>query len=241
MDEPVFYKLDGESSLMIYPVNVKDSMLFLSCCNILSFNKNEINSIDVIKMSYLQFMIEYLLTEESNAKKLYYVLNLCLKMDNPRIYYDKEERKHYIVDEETGIVLNSNQFEDIRRIIMYQNILGYDDTYVDSDLKKSIEQTKALKMAGLEPISLERKMAIITAHCGISKKEQKEMTYRSHSLLFQEVCSEVEYMATKPIALYGGVGDKVEWIHRKVKGKFDDYFTSVNNIQNKLGNGVSSQ
>ena len=69
-----------------------------------------------------------------------------------------------IADDEADVLINSRQFEDIRRIIMYQNVLHYDDSYVDSDLKKAMEETDALKHTGTELTSVERKMAIITAH-----------------------------------------------------------------------------
>ena len=78
-------------------------------------------------------------------------------------------------------------------------------------------------------------MAIITSHCGINKKEQLKMTIRSHSLLFQEVSREVEYICTKPIAIYGGKSETINWIFEKRKGKFDDYITSKESYNKSMG------
>jgi hypothetical protein len=63
------------------------------------------------------------------------------------------------------------------------------------------------------------------------------MTYRAHSLLFEEVCGEVDYTTTRPIALYGGKADDVRWIFKKEKNKFDGYITDADKYTNSMGNG----
>ena len=93
-----------------------------------------------------------------------------------------------------------------------------------------------LKNKNLEIPNLERKIAIITAHTGLSKKEQLEMTYRSHSLLFEEVCSEVEFVTIRPVALFGGNGDKLDhWIFKKKKDKIENYLTNVDKYTKSMG------
>lgn len=93
-----------------------------------------------------------------------------------------------------------------------------------------------LKNKGIEIPTLERKMAIITAHSGISKKEQMEMTYRSHTLLFEEVYGEVEFTTIRPIALYSGSGDKLDhWIFKKKKDKMEGYITNVDKYAQSMG------
>ena len=55
-DAPVPYEIDKEhNSIDIYPVALKDSPLFFSSCDILTLPKDEINSVEVIQMSYLDF------------------------------------------------------------------------------------------------------------------------------------------------------------------------------------------
>ena len=92
-----------------------------------------------------------------------------------------------------------------------------------------------LKNKNLEMPSLERRMAIITSHCGISKKEQLSMTFRSHSILFQEINNEVEYMCTKPLAIYANKSEEIQWIFKKKKDKFSDYITSVEDYNKSMG------
>lgn len=136
-------------------------------------------------------------------------------------------------------MIHAKQFEDIRRIIMYQNILHYDDSYVDADLKKAMQETDELKNKNIVVPSVERKMAIITSHCGLSKLDQQKMTYRAHCVLFEEVCGEVEFTTVRPIALYGG--QKIDhWIYKEKKGRFDGYIMEAGAYTGKFGADYNS-
>lgn len=238
-DAPVPYEIDKEhNSIDIYPVALKDSPLFFSSCDILTLPKDEINSVEVIQMSYLDFLVKEVFKEERQKIKLFYILRLCLKTENPQLFPD-EKGRFYIYDEATGVKITAKQFEDIRRIIMYQNIIGYDDSYIHPDLKQSIEETKSLRMSSLDMPDLERKMAIICAHTGMPKQDQLKMSLREHEMMFQEICGEVDFMTTRPIAVYGGKTEEMgHWIFKKKKGKFDEYLTAVDNVTSKLGTGM---
>ena len=66
------------------------------------------------------------------------------------------------------------------------------------------------------------------------------MTFRSHSLLFEEVCGEAEFNTTRPFSLYACMQDKknkeVEhWIYKKKKNKFSKYFVSDKEYNKNMG------
>lgn len=239
-DKPVEYKLDNYI-LKIYPINVCDSEYFLSSINLFTVDKNATPSVEIIQMSYLQFIIDILLTQnKSNLDRFVNLLTLCLHMKAPKIELN-ESGKPLLVEGNNEYSINGQQFEDIRRIILYQNLLGYDDTYINPDLKKAMAEMDELKNKGYENLTLERKIAIITAHTGISKKEQLEMTYRSHSLLFEEVFGEVEFTTIRPVALFSGNGDKLEhWIVKKKKNKMDNYVTKVDEYAKSMGSNQNA-
>lgn len=239
-DLPVSYELDKKGNYInIYPISLKDSSLFYSSCDILTIPKDEINSVEIIQMSYLEYLTRYEFQQEVQQKKLYFILSLCLKMNDPRLFLD-EKKKIYIYDEKSGIKLTSKNFEDIRRIIMYQNIVGYDDEYINPELREAIEETKKLRFLNVEAPDLERKMAIISAHNGMTKKQQMEMSLREHEIVFQEICGEIEYMTARPIAVYAGKASEVNWIYPKKKGKLDDYISSVDDVKSKFGNAMKT-
>lgn len=237
-DKPVPYKLSDTAQIEIMPISVSNSEIFLSSCDVIQIDKNALNSVDIIQMSYLDFLIRVVFPSDESRlmlDKFCSILKLCLNIEAWKIKTNKK-RKASIVAADDSFEITGKQFDDIRRIILYQNIPQYDDSYIDPDLKKAMDDVDRLKSQNIEIPNIERRMAIITAHCGISKKEQMDMTYRSHTVLFQEVYGEVEFETTRPIMLYAGKGNEIDhWIYKKKKDKFDGYITSVESYNKSMG------
>lgn len=233
-DLPAEYKI-GDKILHIYPISVKDSEVFLSSMSVISIDKNAVDSVEIIQMSYLDFVYKVLFQDVVNVSKFLNILKYCLHINKPFVGYTEQNRP-YLRDNETGLEIKAKDFENIRRIILYQNLIHYDDEYINPDIKKMMSEVDAVKGVGVEQPTIERKMAIITAHCGISKQEQMDMTFRSHSLLFEEVYGEVEFETTRPIMMYAGKGNEIDhWIYRKKKGKFDGYMTDTDRYAQTMG------
>ena len=241
-DEPVEYKLQNKKTIKIYPILLKDSEIFLSSVNLLKIDKNVISSVEIIQMSYLQFICDILLMQNNdNKQRLLNLLILCLHQNNLKIFKDEKGRP-FLANENFDIIINRFDFEDIKRIILYQNLVHFDDSYINPEFKKAIEETEKLKCKNIDFPTLERKIAIITSHTGITKKEQLEMTYRSHVLLFEEVCGEIDFITIRPIAMYCGKGAEFgHWIYKKKTNKFDNYITNVENYKKKMGDGTIRQ
>lgn len=235
-DEPVPYTVSDKKEILIKPILLKDSMLFLTSCDLLTVDKNSLPSAEIISMSYLEFLFKCLIKDESSLQKLINILVLCLGIKTPRIAKD-EFGKLYLIDTNLDIKITGRQFEDIRRIILYQNIPHYDDSYINPDLKKAMDETDLLKNKDREVPTLERKMAIITAHCGIAKKDQMEMTLRAHTMLFEEVCGEVEFTTTRPIAMLSkeSASKMDHWIYKRKKDKLEGYITDVDQYYKSMG------
>lgn len=235
-DRPVEYQLKSGKTLNIYPVSVADSEIFLSSMGVIDVDKNASPSVEIIQMSYLAFIYNVLFQDQLNVSRFVSILKYCLHIEKPEVGFD-DNGKPYLRGE-NNIDIKEKDFEEIRRIILYQNIVHYDDEYINPDAKKAMEEMDKIRSVGIESPTIERRMAIITAHCGISKQEQMNMTYRSHSLLFEEVYGEVEFTTVRPVMLYVGKDNEMEhWIYKKKKDKFDDYFTSVSEYGKKFGVG----
>lgn len=243
-DKPVPYVLDEKKNwiIEIKPIKLADSEIFLSAVHVISQDKDSIPDPKIIQMSYLQFVIEVMFNAPVNVQAMIIIAKLCLGID--RLGVKKNELGRYcLIDQDTGCQINQKQFDEIRKIIMKQNFADYDDEYMHPDLKKALDETKELKNKYIDMPALERKMAIITAHCGLPKHEQERMTYRSHCMLFKEVCGEVNFNVSAPIALQYGKGNEFEdWIFKKTKGKFDDGVISVADYNRSAGgNGEVGQ
>lgn len=222
----------------IIPVKLRDYIIFIESADILCIDKNSLPSVEIIQMSYLEFLVKIILQENLNKDKFINILKLCLNFKNPYIYFN-ENNKPVIFDRDKNIEINEKQFEKIRRVIMYQNILHYNDKYINPELKKAMVEVDELRNKNLNTPNLERKIAIITAHCGILKKDQLEMTCRSHSLLFEEVCGEIEFLTVRPIALYSG-NEIDHWIFKKNRNKFNDYITKIDDYAKSMGTDSSN-
>lgn len=236
-DKPVPYKLSEDNVVYINPVGLVDSETFVASCSILQIDKNALPSVEIIQMPYLDFLMRLVIpSDETKVQldKFFNIMRLCTGWEN---WLPIVEENHIILkNNETGATINHKQFDDIKRIILYQNLLGYDDSYVNPDIKKAIDETNELKMAAYKSVSLERKIAIVTAHCGLPKREQLEMTMRAHQLLFNECVDEVEFTTTRPIAVYAGKTNEMEhWIYKRKKDKYSDYVMSVEEYSKSIG------
>ena len=243
-DKPVPYKLKCGKELYILPISLSDSVLFLTSYGILDIDKNSASDAEIISMPYLKFLAKRVLPFSDLPKQqLINICILCLGFKYPSLKIDEKD-KVYLCDinketDEENFRISSKEFDDIKRIILYQNLPNFDDSYINPELKERMKEVDELKNKNLETPSLERRIAIITSHCGISKSEQLSMSFRAHSILFQEVNNEVEYMCTKPIAVYGGKAEEVQWIFKKKKDKFSDYITSVEDYSKSMGGNDS--
>ena len=244
-DKPVPYKLSDTTHIDITPISVYDSEVFLSSCDILQIDKNALNSVEIIQMSYLDFLLKVMLpTDQSGLMldKFCNILKLCLGMPDWKIKMDKKKRISILAPDDS-FEITGKQFDDIKRIILYQNVPHYDDTYVDPDLKKMMGEVDRLKSQGISTPNLERRMAIITAHCGIDKQTLMHYTMRSLQLLFEECAGEVEFTTLRPIMLYAGKAKELEhWIYKKKKDRLDGYITSVESYNKSMGgDGIVKQ
>lgn len=245
-DKPVPYKLKCGATIEIKPVKMTDSMIFLSSCGILDIDKNRSSDIEVIQMSYLKYLYAKLFQVEAFKQQMVNICILCMGFTIPFIRLDDKGKAILvnleIYDNENGekdireiFSITAKEFDEIKKIILYQNIIDYDDSYIDPELKANMAEMDALKARGVEAPNLERKIGIISSHTGITKSQQMEMTLREHTQLFEEVIGEVEYISLKGVATYGGKSDDVRWVYRKSKNKYDEYITSVEKYNKSMG------
>lgn len=237
-DKAVPYQLSGDCVIDITPVMIEDSELFMSCVGILTIDKNSSADVEIIQMSYLKYLIVKILSQsEQYVDMLSVISNKCLGAMFWRADIDKNGKAWLkIYKQEVEYKISAKQFDEISKIILHQNILHYDDTYVNPEIMKNINEQNRLKSLGYASPSLERKMAIITAHCGIPKKSQLLMTFREHQVLFEEVVGEVDYTTKRPAAIYAGKDSEIDhWIYKKQKNKLDGYSTSVEQFNKFMG------
>ena len=235
-DLPVPYSLKCGKKIYISPVNIKNSNLFRFSTPVFMADKDSIPDPKIIQMSYLQFISDVLINNNDDFRILLgNLLVLCLNLKSPNLLKDEMNRP-YIYDNNLKISITHKEFDDIKRIILHQNLLRFDDEYISPDIKAMMNRVDKIKHGNVVEPSLERKMAIITAHCGLSKKDQEEYTMRSHQALFNECVGEVEFTTTRPVTLiFGGKNKFDHWIYKEDKGKYAGYMVSMGEYKKSFG------
>ena len=234
LDEPVPYKLKTGQEILIKPIMVKDSMLFMASVDVLKIDKNSSGSVEAIQASYLKFLQKMIFpSNDIMVQKFLNILDLCLELKG--IYLCNDEMERTFIQTESGIVISAKEFDDIAKIILYQNLPDYDDKYINPDIKKSMQEVDRLKNKDYESPDFERQMGMIESHTGILKEQLLKKTWRSFQILFREVCGEIEFYTTRPAAIAVGAGDKVDhYIFKKRKDKFDGYFVDMNKFSHEV-------
>lgn len=234
LDEPVPYKLKTGQEILVKPIMVKDSMLFMASVDVLKIDKNSLGSVEAIQASYLKFLQKMIFpSNDVMVQKFLNILDLCLELKG--IYLCNDEMERTFIQTENGIVISAKEFDDIAKIILYQNLPDYDDKYINPDIKKSMQEVDRLKNKDYESPDLERQMGIIESHTGILKEQLLKKTWRSFQILFREVCGEIEFYTTRLAAIAVGAGDKVDhYIFKKRKDKFDGYFVDMDKFSHDV-------
>ena len=243
-DKPVKYKLKDKTEVFIKPVQVIDSEMFLSWLDILCIDKNAISDPNIISMSYLDFIVRVLLLSDNlplaklTLVQLTNILRLCLGWEGNIGIKCLDNKKIALTHEDSTIT--SKQFDEIRRIILYQNLIDFDDSYINPDVKQAMQEMDEVQSKVYDTPNLERRIAIISSHTGITKQQQLDMTYRSHCILFREVCGEVEFSTVRTAVMVGNMFSKKkneleDWIYKRKHSKYEKYFTSQDTFANSMG------
>lgn len=240
-NKPVDFKLRCGEIINIYPILVDDWDIFEECYDILTFPKNEIPSAEIISMSYMDFMIQVLFKEDINQIKLSNIFKICLKEENVRFGFEKDKIILIICDDNDIIKFKiySKDFDEIKRIILYQNIVGYDDTELSKDIKNLINEYWKTKNGNIEPLTLEKKMVFLGNELGMLNKDIMKMTYREFSNRFNMAAERMDYEINKTAEMSGNVkfDKKIEHlIYKHKKNKLEEYFVNKDEFTNKINN-----
>lgn len=237
LDNPIPFK----EKLYIYPIKVKDFYSFNSFIDIFLIEKNKIPEVRIIQMNYLQFITRELFrsNELYNGYKIgdlwnykfFSLLSLVFKKDTSDIVLKEDENgKVYIKIEDVEI--NAKEFDELRKIVLFQNIYDYDDTEMSDDFRKVVEEYYALKSKGIKDITLEDKIDVVMKSLRADIEQISNMTYRRLCKQFQLAIDEIDYI----VGCYGYTREKPpeHWIYKSNKGKYDDVFIDADSFKNKI-------
>jgi len=244
-DKPHPYK-----GLLIYPVLVKDYCEFSSCIDCLNYNKNETNDIKILQMSYLDYLL-FLDTIQPDVQayiKLFHLLCLVLRFPLDSNEHSIEFRKDtnnntifFIVD---GVEFLSQDFDEIRKIILLQHCMEYEEWILDEKIKKALAETAEFnKKKSFEFADFEEQTILYHLYTGLDYEKIYDLTIRKFTKGLQILFRKEDYKLLKGAELAGTVTFKEEikhpFSHIEPRGAFDglvvkDADKTINTLKESL-------
>lgn len=258
-DNPVEYE-----GLKVYAIRVKDWLRFISAYDILAIDKTQISDIEIIQMSYLQYMMQLIIADDRCKDMFLTILDLCFHVRYDDAFYNKDFDKNEVLsflDEDTGAtaiyingynmyffienkyrvsiyidghLINATQFNDVIKIIQFQNFYDFDDTVLSDDVRKVIEQYYAIKNKGKKMPSLDTKIISVMAKLSYTKNEIKEMDYRTFNKIFAMMLEDEDYNISHLYKVQGADINIEHWVYKEDKPKYSEVFSSADEFRRKI-------
>lgn len=175
-DSPIPYK-----ELLIYPIKMRDYLIFHQLASCLMLEKNSIPDIKVIQMTYLQYMFSISNKDDNLISVFDALLRLVLnkRTEKFKIEYsvDQKARPLFKIGK---IVYNSEDFEQIRAIIVEQNGLILPDEKIQKEVRVKMDEARRFrqKVNKTKMTTLEEQILALSMYSGWEIEKVYDMTIR---------------------------------------------------------------
>jgi hypothetical protein len=211
----------------------------ISC---ISLEKDKVPDVKILSMSYLEYLMHLInkkITEEDKIVSeyleysFYQFLNLAIGVDQVRVKYDKNGKIFLSVllrdniEKKKWIDISRKEFDDIKDIVLFQNIPDYDNKYVNPDVQEEIDAVRAIENKNIEMPSLEMRKITLSLNSNYTLDSINGLTLRKFNLMLDQSDSILNYKIYKQAELGGMVTFKEKIGHYLYKNK-----------KNKLGGAL---
>lgn len=235
-DDPIDYK-----GLLLYPVSIKKINKFLQSSSVLRIQKEYIPDKEIIKMSYLKFLMTNIDKEkEKYGESLTFDLlalcfMICMRIEeiSIRLFIDEDGKTKLILN---GVEIDENEFDYLRKLILYQNLPNYDDELMNPDLKNDLEEADKIKNGGEETEDFEHLIANLVIGTGMNIDDVKNLPIRKFYIIGQVMDRKLHYSIYKQASVGGFVEFKQPITHylKKNIDLLENKVTTVETLKNNL-------
>jgi len=249
-DLPVPYR-----NINIYPVTVKEYLLFNAFGESLTVEKNIIPDVKIITMTNLEYLFYSTLekkeiTETTHPYLLWFdrVLHICLKDDKSfesleesikRYKLDENNKPFFIIGDEK---YTSEDFDKIKIIICNQNLMELPDRTISKEVRDSLEEARKYKekLSGQNKGSLEDYMISLSIATGWTLEYIYSMTIRKFIKSIKRLDGLIHYKIYLSASMSGMVTFKdTSFIKHWLLGsddddKYKDVTMDLETIQSKV-------
>ena len=235
-DDPIDYK-----GLLLYPVSIRKINKFLQSSSVLRIQKEYIPDKEIIKMSYLKFLMTNIDKEkEEYGESLTFDLlalcfMICMRIEeiSIRLFIGEDGKAKLILND---VEINENDFDYLRKLILYQNLPNYDDELMNPDLKNDLEQADKIKNGGEETEDFEHLIANLVIGTGMNIDDVKNLPIRKFYIIGQVMDRKLHYSIYKQASVGGFVEFKQPITHylKKNIDLLENKVTMVETLKNNL-------
>ena len=143
-----------------------------------------------------------------------------------------------LYDDEDLVEIGDAQFDELRKVILFQNIYKYDDTEMSDDFRRVVEEYYRLKNKDIVLPTLEDRLMAVCVSSAYKLEELYTMPLRLFDALLEYSVDKLEYQVNKLIVnLAQG---KVEglhlshWVYKTKKDKYSEIFTDAQDLVKKV-------
>lgn len=235
-DDPIDYK-----GLLLYPVGIRKINKFLQSSSVIRIQKEYIPDKEIIKMSYLKFLMTNIDKEkEEYGESLTFDLlalcfMICMRIEeiSIRLFMDEDGKAKLILND---VEIDENEFDYLRKLILYQNLPNYDDELMNPDLKNDLEQADKIKNGGEETEDFEHLIANLVIGTGMNIDDVKNLPIRKFYIIGQVMDRKLHYSIYKQASVGGFVEFKQPITHylKKNIDLLENKVTTVETLKNNL-------
>lgn len=245
-DLPVPYK-----KLKIFPIRMKDYLLFNYFAECFTLDKNSIPDPKVISMKELEYICVSTLENPTQKPYLFWfdrVLSMSLKEDksfenieeslNRYSYYEGNQHNPcFTIQNELYF---ENDYQEIKKIITQQNMIDLPDENLTKEIRDSLEEAKRYKNKNENPATLEEYIISLATVTGWKLEYIYDMTVRK----FLQSIKRFDHILHYKIFLTASMSGMVEFKDKSFikhwlvgldeKDRYKDVSMDLEEIQSKI-------
>lgn len=238
-DSPIPYK-----NVLIYPVSVHSYLEFYSCLNCLLLEKNNTNDINIIRMSYLDYLFyiaEQDIKNEIFIDMLGYLFKLIFKEQEYNFYRSNNGYIYFTINNQDFL---SQDFDEIKKIICQQYFIDCEELLLDSNVMKHLnEAVEYNQKHSVDAPTFEELIVAYHLYNGYDYEKIYNLSVRKFRMAIDRMCLTEDYKIFRTAELSGMVTFKESiqyWLsHIKPKSKLDglvvkDTEKTINNFEQGL-------
>lgn len=247
-----FGKPQEYKDIKIYPIKLIESEWLDSIYEVFSYNKNQMQDREVVRASYLKFLVFYMTdpsdTSSNNMiqkiqKLLSYItkedcwVEILQSVENPYSFNDFRVEIH--IGEK---VLNETDFDIIREIVLLQSNTSLE--YIES-YDESLESNLSFFAKNKEQPTLAERCFSLSVGTGLPMSEIENLSYYQFSKYMQRLDAKIDHELYKPLLVSGQISfkdgqDVKSWVdHIPKQKRYAELIMDADKFKSEVGSALS--